>query len=66
MRYQFFRFLSESLTKAFGAALRAFVTSLAFGAVLISVLHLLGVPLPSAHDLVNGFEGLSRLAKHFS
>jgi hypothetical protein len=43
-----------------GAALKALVTSMVLGVVVVSVMHYMGVPVPSAHDLIGG---LSRLAR---
>ena len=65
MRHRFFRVLSY-LQKAMELALRAAVATLAFGVCVVSLLHYLGVPLPSAHDLLHGFEGLSKIAKILS
>ena len=66
MRYRFFRFLSEFFRKALSVVVRALVTTLVFGACVISLLHYLGVPVPSAYQLLQGFEGLSKLAKILS
>jgi phosphate/sulfate permease len=41
------------------AMLKAVVTSVVLGAVVVSVMQYMGVPVPSAHDLIGG---LSRLA----
>ena len=66
MRYRFFRFLSAFFRKALGVVVRAVVTTLVFGACVISLLHYLGVPVPSAYQLLQGFEGFSKLAKILS
>jgi hypothetical protein len=42
-----------------GALVKAFVTSMVVGVVVISVMHYMGVPIPSAIDLLRG---VSRLA----
>lgn len=65
MRYRFFRVLSVFFNRLLGVALRAIIPALLFGACVVEILHLMGVPLPSAHELMNGFEGLSRVAKIF-
>lgn len=36
----------------FGAVLKAVVTSLVLGAFVVSIMHYIGVPVPSAHDLL--------------
>jgi hypothetical protein len=68
MRHRLFRVLFAYLQKALEVAIRATVATLAVGVCVVSLLHYFGVPvpLPSAHDLLNGFEGLSRIAKIFS
>jgi len=43
-----------------GAAVKALITSVVVGVVLVSIMHYIGVPVPSAHDLLGG---LSRLAR---
>ena len=45
-----------------GALVKALVVSLAFGVVLVSVMHYMGVPVPSAHDLLGGISRLVRLS----
>jgi hypothetical protein len=66
MRHRLFRVLSAFLQKALGAVVRAVVTTLVFGSVVVGVLHYMGVPVPSAHQLLQSFEGLSKLAKVLS
>lgn len=63
MRYRIFQVLASSINKVVGAAVRAIFTTLVFGVCVAGILHFMGVPLPSAHDLINGFEGLSKLAR---
>ena len=53
------RKVSAFLTQFVGALLKAVVTSVVLGAVLVSIMHYMGVPVPSPHDLLGG---LSRLA----
>ena len=43
------------------AMLKALITSVALGVLVVSVMQYIGVPVPSAHDLLGG---LSRLT-HF-
>jgi len=66
MRHRFFRVLFAYLQKALELVLRAAIATLALGVCVVSLLHYLGVPLPSAHDLLHGFTGLSRIAKILS
>lgn len=55
----FSSFLGNLLT----AVLKAAVTSMLLGLVLVSVMHYMGVPVPSVVDLVRG---MSRLANVLS
>ena len=57
------RSFSTFLGNLFGAVVKAAVTSLVLGAVVISVMHYMGVPVPSALDLIRG---VSRLANVLS
>jgi hypothetical protein len=66
MRHRLFRVLFAYLQKALEVAIRATVATLAIGVCVVSLLHYLGVPLPSAHDLLHEFTGLSKVAKIFS
>lgn len=47
-----FRSVSTFVSQFFGAMLKAVVTSLAVGMFVVSVMHYMGVPVPSAHDLL--------------
>jgi len=58
-----FRSLSAFFTKLSVAMLKAVVTSVVLGVALVAVMHSMGVPVPSAHDLLGG---LSRLAHVWS
>jgi len=53
------RSLSAFFSELSVAMLKAVVTSVVLGAVVVSVMQYMGVPVPSAHDLIGG---LSRLA----
>ena len=46
-----------------GATVKAFITSIVAGAVIVAVMHYMGLPVPSAHDVLGG---LSRLAHSLS
>lgn len=54
------RYLSTFVSPLFGAVIKAAVMSMVLGAFVISFMHYMGVPVPSAHDLLGG---LSRLAR---
>ncbi|HEY2961907.1 MAG TPA: hypothetical protein VGJ37_05790 [Pyrinomonadaceae bacterium] len=54
-----FRSLSAFFTQLGMAVLKAVVTSVVLGVLVVSVMQYMGVPVPSAHDLMGG---LSKLA----
>ena len=60
---RFLRSASTFLTNLFGALLKAVVVSMALGMVVVSVMKYMGVPVPSANDLIGG---ISRLANVLS
>lgn len=60
---KFLRSVSIFLTNLCGALLKAVVTSMALGLVVVSVMKYMGVPVPSANDLIGG---ISRLANVLS
>ena len=45
-----------------GAALKAAVTSIVLGVVVVSLMRYMGVPVPSAFDLLGGLSRLVRLS----
>ena len=55
-----FRSVSTFVNGLAGAVVKAVVTSVVLGVFVVSVMHYMGVPVPSADDL---FRGLSRLAR---
>ena len=57
------RSLSTSLTQLGAALFKVLVTSVALGAIVVSVMHYMGVPVPHAADLLRG---VSRLANILS
>jgi len=65
MRYRLFRFVSGFFQHALRAVVRT-VVIVVFGACVGGLLHYMGVPVPSAHQLFRSFEGLSKLGKIFS
>jgi hypothetical protein len=56
---RFARQVSSFLTQLGAALLKAVLTSFILGVVLVSVMHYMGVPVPSPDDLLRG---VSRLA----
>ena len=55
--------VSTFLTHLGGTLLKAVVTSVIVGAIVVSVMHYMGVPVPHAADLLRG---VSRLANILS
>ena len=53
------RSLAMFLSNLVGALLKAVVTSMVVGVFVVSVMHYMGVPIPSAMELLRG---VSRLA----
>ncbi|HEY8412441.1 MAG TPA: hypothetical protein VIK76_13595 [Pyrinomonadaceae bacterium] len=53
------RSVSAFTTQLGAAMVKAIVTSVALGVLVVSVMQYMGVPVPSAHDLLGG---LTRLA----
>lgn len=58
-----FRSASAFFTQLCAALLKTAVTSAIVGVFVVAVMHYMGVPVPSAHDLLGG---LSRLAQVLS
>ena len=57
------RKFSSFLTQLSVALLKAVVTSLVLGVVVVSIMHYMGVPVPSGDELLRG---VSRLAHALS
>ena len=55
------RSISTFLTQLGVALLKTAVTSVVLGAVLVSVMQYMGVPVPSAHELLNGISNLANV-----
>jgi len=53
------RSVSTFLTQLGAALLKAVVTSVVLGIVLITIMHQFGVPVPSAAELLRGIERLA-------
>jgi hypothetical protein len=66
MRHRWFRALSAHVQKTLGVTVRVAVTTFVLGACVVSLLHYMGVPLPSAHELLHGLPGYSTLSKMVS
>lgn len=60
---RFLRSFLTFLSNLCGALLKALVISMALGLVVVSVMKYMGVPVPSATDLIGG---ISRLANVLS
>jgi hypothetical protein len=46
--------MSAFVTQVGAATVKAVVTSVALGVLVVSVMQYIGVPVPSAHDLLGG------------
>ena len=55
------RSVSTFMSQLLVALLKAVVTSLVLGFVTVSVMHYMGVPVPSANDLLRGVERLTHV-----
>ena len=55
--------VSSFVTQLFVALFKAALTSIILGMVVVSVMHYMGVPVPSADDMLRG---VSRLANVLS
>ncbi|HKR12680.1 MAG TPA: hypothetical protein VJT15_11510 [Pyrinomonadaceae bacterium] len=55
-----FRSVSMFGANVFGTVIKAVVTSLAVGMFVVSIMHYLGLPVPSANDLLGGLSQLAR------
>ena len=55
------RSISTFLGQLGVALLKTVVTSVVLGAVLVSVMQYMGVPVPSAHDLLGGISKLAHV-----
>lgn len=56
---RYLRAFSSFLTQLGAALLKAVLTSIILGVVVVSIMHYMGVPVPSGDDLLRG---VSRLA----
>ena len=58
---RFLRKLSSFLTQLGGAMLKAALTTFILGILLVSLMHYMGVPVPSGDDLWRGVERLAHV-----
>jgi hypothetical protein len=58
---RFVRSASTFLTQLGAAVLKTVVTSIVLGFVVIAVMQYMGVPVPSAHDLLGGVKRLAEI-----
>jgi len=55
------RSVSAFLTQLGASLLKAVITSVVLGLVVVSVMQYMGVPVPSAHDLLGGITRLAEI-----
>jgi len=58
---RYLRKVSSFLTQLGAALLKAVLTSVILGAVVVSIMHYMGVPVPSGNDLLRGVERLAHV-----
>ena len=58
---RYLRRVSAFLTQLAAALLKAVVTTVVVGVVVISIMHYMGVPVPSSDDLLRGVERLANV-----
>ena len=58
---RFFRSASTFLAQLGVAVLKTVVTSIVLGFVVVAVMQYMGVPVPSAHDLLGGVKRLAEI-----
>jgi hypothetical protein len=66
MRHRLLRAFSKFVRQLFGVALRVVLTSVVFTTCVVILFRSMGVPMPSAHELLRQFEGLAKLARILS
>lgn len=66
MRQRALRVLRATARRLCRAALRAVITALIFAVCFAVALRLMGVPVPGPGELLDKFEGVSRLAEILS
>lgn len=58
---RYLRGFSTFLNNLLGALLKTVITSVLVGIFVISIMHYMGVPIPSAIDLLRGVENLAKV-----
>jgi len=58
---RYLRKLSSFLTQLSAALLKAVLTSVILGVVVVSIMHYMGVPVPSGDELLRGVERLAHV-----
>ena len=66
MRHRLLHSFSKFFNQVCQVALRLVLTSLLFTTCVVMVLRYLGVPMPSAYELLRQVAGLSKLARIIS
>ena len=62
MRIQrYLRKVSEFMTQLGAALVKAVLTTFILGIVVVSIMHYMGVPVPSSEDLLRGVERLAHV-----
>ena len=62
MRIQrYLRKVSKFMTQLGAAMVKAVLTTLILGIVVVSIMHYMGVPVPSSDDLLRGVERLAHV-----
>jgi len=56
-----FRSASTFVNQLAAATVKALVISVVIGVFVVSLMHYMGVPVPSAHDLLGGLTRLARV-----
>ena len=58
---RYLRKVSSFLTQLGAALLKAVLTSVILGVAVVSIMHYMGVPVPSGNDLLRGVERLAHV-----
>ena len=62
MRIQrYLRKVSKFMTQLGAALMKAVLTTVILGIVVVSIMHYMGVPVPSSDDLLRGVERLAHV-----
>ena len=58
---RYLRKVSAFLTQLGAALLKAVLTTVVLGIIVVSIMHYMGVPVPSGDDLLRGVERLAHV-----